>query len=78
MSSKGIGIRMGAISTPLKQQLQEQGFSLPDKSLQVFQDQADRISYLNIGGILTDDETRKARERLFKKIKAATGGKTNG
>lgn len=65
--SKEIGLRMGAIAPPIEQQLKEQGFTL--KNPQIYQDQADRISHLNVGGILTDGEARKARQRLFNKIK---------
>ena len=59
-------VRFGALSPPLHEQLSEFGLSKEDLKWQ--QKLADAISLCNVHFVITDAETRKARQRLMKQL----------
>jgi hypothetical protein len=65
------GVSFGALSPTIEEQLREQGLKLDmDPALnELIQRHADQITVLEIHGILTEDETARARKRLLRIIK---------
>ena len=64
------GITLGALSDPIEQQLQRQGFTLRDRA-KLLQAHANAITRLRIAGILTEAEAGRARKRLMREITSA-------
>lgn len=62
-----IGLHFGAISDPIKEQLEAQKLRIP-KRIRLFQRMADSITLLGIHDIITDKERDKARQRLINKM----------
>lgn len=58
-----VQVTFGALADPLARQL-----GLPSRRLRYLQECADGIVALSIGGLLTDAETHRARQRLMKRI----------
>ena len=58
-----IGLRFGALTPKISEQLNESGIAKSD--LKRFDGHAEAITRLHICGLLTDSESRKARQRLM-------------
>ncbi len=69
MTKPEIGLHFGPMVSLFRVQLEEQGFKF---KIQPEEEKAERLHYainlLNIHGIMTDGEAKKARKRLFKRI----------
>lgn len=63
-----IGIHYGHLVAPIGRQLREQGYTIDKSTLSAVQADADAIAGLSLRNILTEGETRKARQRLTKRI----------
>ena len=63
------GITFGAMADPLRIQLEMTGIDAG--TINHFQRDADAIVRLNVRGLLSDTETRKARLRVVKKLAVA-------
>lgn len=68
MSDGKIGFHFGALVPKLKEQLAGFDITLPVGDLDTLQRAADSITYLSIQDFLSDAETRKARQRLVRRI----------
>jgi hypothetical protein len=62
------GIRFGALAPPLAEQLA--GIGLPSHCLARWQRYAKALTLLDVGGVLSGAETRRARMRLLRSIEA--------
>lgn len=60
-------IAFGCLSDPLEEQLKKQGYT--DKKIEKHKLINDAIIRLFLHGYLTDSQTRKMRDKLFKEIK---------
>lgn len=67
-------IHFAAMASPLRKQVQDCGLSLDPGQVDVLQACADSITRLRIHGVLTEGESHKACQRLFKAIKNAVNG----
>ena len=79
MSAMKIGINFGALAEPIAKQLRAQGIRLRAGQARngiVGQSQrdADAITRLNVRGILSDGEARKARQRVLKHLVSSLEG----
>ena len=63
-------IRLGAITPPLKAQLQG---ILPAGELDIYDKDADAISRLAVRGLITEAAATRARKRLIRSIEKAAG-----
>lgn len=61
-----IHLGLGFFADPIKDQLSKQGFTLQDADK--IQEAADAITHLYWMDILSDTQTKKCRDRLFKMI----------
>ena len=59
---------IGAISDPIIKQLQAQGCTADVQDLARWEKFREAINRLSFAGLLSDGETEKARQRLFRKI----------
>ncbi len=65
-------ISFGALSDSLRKQIKDQGYPPPTMDeLAVMQADAEEIARLNVRGLLSDAETRRARNRLMKTLTKA-------
>jgi hypothetical protein len=71
----GIGFRFGALSDPLKVQLDEQKAHVPPLDVLQFQQDANAITRLSLRGLITDGQTRAARQKLTNRIAKAAKAK---
>lgn len=62
-------LAFGALAPPIRDQLAEQGFALPRIKLAAIEQHAKGITWLSIAGLLTEAETRRARQRLIKRVR---------
>lgn len=62
-------LAFGFFVKPLSNQLQ--GFGLADEQVAIFQLSSDQITRLYTVGLLTESETKKARQRLVGRIEEA-------
>jgi len=67
---RSFSIQLGALAPKLTEQFANSGVHINPKLLAHWQKDQDAIARLAIRGLLSDAETRKARERLCKKIRA--------
>lgn len=65
---KQLNIGFGVMAPTLGNQLREQGFKFNKEEIAKLQEHADRIIHLKMASLLTDNESKKVRDRLFKKI----------
>lgn len=63
-----VEVRMGALADPILDQLSAQGLMLTSPLKDRVQKDADAITRLVIGELITDSVARKARHKLFKRI----------
>jgi hypothetical protein len=63
-----VGIRFGAMSPPIKDQLGEQGWWLPDDVSEAIQKDADAITRLAVRGLLGSNAKMRAHEKLVKNV----------
>jgi hypothetical protein len=63
-----VSLHFGALAVPLEQQLREQKLKFDKEIIKHLTKQEERISHLYFGDLLTETETRKVRDRLYKKI----------
>ena len=66
-----VRINFGALSPPIREQLQDQGLKLDMDPVQrhYLQCDADEVSRLRVRGVLTESESDKARKRIMQIIK---------
>lgn len=62
-----IGIRFGAMSDPLREQLKN--YKVPAKAIAMWQRKADAITLLAVNELLSPAESDRARKRLFGEIR---------
>jgi len=65
---KVLRIQLGAMSDPIKKQLEEQGLRASTEALRVWQRAADARVMLSVGGLLTEAESQRVGRRLLKKM----------
>lgn len=63
-----IGIHFGALCERIDKQLAAQGHVVTKKNGRILQSFADSITMLSLHGFLSEAETRRARQRLLKRI----------
>lgn len=68
MTEKMISIEFGALSKPLKEQLAEQGISLPEKDEAFLRRLMESITLLKLHGLIPESIANKARSKVMKKI----------
>lgn len=68
-----IGLRFGALSPPVSDQMAEQGHHLPTEIVDAIQKDVDAITRLYLRGHLTGAEVRKARRRVIDQIAGELG-----
>lgn len=62
-------LRLGAMADPILDQLATQGMTLDDSMKGRVQKDADAITRLVLGELISDSVARNARDRLFRRIK---------
>jgi hypothetical protein len=67
-STETIGIHFGALCKPIKIQLEEQGYTLPDEDNARFEKIRTAITLLYLQNIIPDGVHHKANMKLLKKI----------
>ena len=67
--NKEISIHMGFFAPTIAQQLRKQGFRYTPEKVKLFQKYSTSIGELALGDLLTDNEKRRLREKLFTQIK---------
>ncbi len=65
---KPVGLRFGALSPKINEQLVMQGVGALASDIKAWQKRADALVCLHLGKVLTDSEVTKARDRLSKQI----------
>lgn len=68
MENKQFGLHFGALSDPISKQIEAQGFKFKKEEVQQFQEYADAIVLLRIGGLLADSHADKIKAKLYKQI----------
>lgn len=63
-------VNISLFSDPIKQQLQNQGIDIDDKDAELIDRLIKSWNVLRINSILTESETNRAGDRIFKKIKS--------
>jgi hypothetical protein len=68
MSQTQLKIHFGALSDPIKEQVNAQGLSIHEGRAEAFQEYAKAITYLWMGDLITDSMKESAQKKLFRKI----------
>ena len=63
-----VGLRFGALSPSLQEQLDEQGIAYDPEQVAQWEDWASAIVSMTIWGIITMAEKQRIQKRLFKRI----------
>jgi bisphosphoglycerate-independent phosphoglycerate mutase (AlkP superfamily) len=71
MTTFRFGIRFGALSPSIAEQIADQGFFLNKAQAKRFQAFADATVRLHVNGFLTDGEVHKARRRIMRDLRTA-------
>lgn len=65
-----VQINFGALAPTIREQLKAQGFKVPAHRTRTWQQYAQSVGYLYVQGVLSEGETKAARNRIFRDIKA--------
>lgn len=63
-----LGLTFGALSKPIFEQVEKQGYTLSEFNGNFVQKMADGLTLLRIQGILSNSEVVKAHKRLIKRV----------
>lgn len=63
-----LGIKFGALSKPIAEQIADAGFVMDEANAERWQFCADAIVRLSLAGVLTDAAMHQARRRLMKRL----------
>lgn len=66
--NKTIGIRLGALSDPIADQLKNQNFKFDEKEIAQFQHDAEALTRLRVRGYIADSVMDKLSQKLANKI----------
>jgi len=66
--NKTIGLHFGALSDPIANQLEAQGFSFDHKEVRYLQKVSESLVSVSLAGLLPDGAIEKARQKLYKKV----------
>jgi len=69
IDSEKLSITFGSMCEPIAKQLAQQGRTIPADKLDHIQMDADAIARLVVRGIITEASARRARQKVFLRIK---------
>lgn len=76
-TESGLWISYGALASPIRIQVVEQGYEIDAKEADFLQKRADAILTLLFGRCITDSQAQAARKKLHKQVTEAVQKATN-